>query len=200
MENKIIRIDKNVEEKYHVAANANYLFLCNANNNVLAKYFFKVDRGCECNINCLVIGKGKTSQFFDFVIDQASNSRVNIKCFGFGFDNCLINFNLKNTINPHTKKAILDQNIYGLLLDKQAKISCFPQMIVKNYHAIANHLVDIGNINEEALFYLMSKGISQSEAKKLLVERFIYMALENLDENEKTRDEIKEFISEISRG
>ena len=57
------------------------------------------------------------------------------------------------------------------------------------------HGMSSGKIDSQKLFYLMSKGISEEEAKKLIIKANFKIVLDNiLDENIKT--EIEEIIDE----
>ncbi|GHU35405.1 hypothetical protein FACS1894166_13680 [Bacilli bacterium] len=58
----------------------------------------------------------------------------------------------------------------GVLLDNVSTIKVLPSMIVDTNSIKASHTVNIGNINPDQLFYLMSRGISQHDATIILLE------------------------------
>ena len=54
-----------------------------------------------------------------------------------------------------------------------------PVLLIENNDITANHSAFIGNFDEEAVFYLMSRGITKSECYHLLVKGFL-----NIDNDE----------------
>ena len=46
-------------------------------------------------------------------------------------------------------------------------------------NVLANHNTAISNVNEDALFYLMSKGIDRKQATKLIEDSYIYGLFKN---------------------
>ncbi len=72
------------------------------------------------------------------------------------------------------------------LNEEESYILCLPELIVDSNEVVANHNVTIGNITEEDLFYLESKGIFEETAKNLLRDGFVksMMIKREEDENE----------------
>jgi len=61
----------------------------------------------------------------------------------------------------------------GLMLDNKSKAMTLPAMDVHEDQVEVSHEAAVGKIGEEDLFYLMSRGLSESEATKLIVAGFI---------------------------
>ena len=61
----------------------------------------------------------------------------------------------------------------GLMLDAISKSTTFPSMNVQESDVTASHEAVVGKVGEEQLFYLMSRGLSEEEATKLIVSGFI---------------------------
>lgn len=61
----------------------------------------------------------------------------------------------------------------GLMLDNESKSLTFPSMDVHEYDVKVAHEAAIGKVGEEQLFYLMSRGLSESEATNLIVAGYI---------------------------
>ena len=64
-------------------------------------------------------------------------------------------------------------------------------MLVSSSEVIANHNVTIGNVSDEDLFYLTSKGLSKDEARKLLETGFLISIFEDNDYKTKIKEIIK---------
>ncbi len=62
-----------------------------------------------------------------------------------------------------------------------------------------HHAVSVGRIDEEKLFYLMSRGLDRVEAEKLIVEAMFNPVLDRLEDTV-LRDEIYETIQRRLSG
>lgn len=61
----------------------------------------------------------------------------------------------------------------GLMIDNLSKAMTFPSMDVRERDVKVAHEAAVGKIEEEQLFYLMSRGLSEDDAIKLIVSGFI---------------------------
>lgn len=64
-----------------------------------------------------------------------------------------------------------------ILNSKNQFILCMPDLIVNSSDAVANHNASVKVIDESILFYFKSKGISTSDAKRLITNGFIKSVL-----------------------
>ncbi len=60
----------------------------------------------------------------------------------------------------------------SLMLDNISRSDTIPAMDIRNSNSDVGHEASIGKISDEAVFYLMSRGISEEEAKAMLVSGF----------------------------
>jgi Fe-S cluster assembly protein SufB len=68
----------------------------------------------------------------------------------------------------------------GLMLDNKSKAMTLPAMDVHESQVEVSHEAVVGKIGEEDLFYLMSRGLSEMEATKLIVSGFIEPVVKEL--------------------
>jgi Fe-S cluster assembly protein SufB len=61
----------------------------------------------------------------------------------------------------------------ALLLDKQARSDTYPLMEIEEERVTVGHEASVSRIGEEQLFYLQSRGISEVEATKMIVNGFV---------------------------
>ncbi|MDP3991901.1 MAG: Fe-S cluster assembly protein SufB [Nanoarchaeota archaeon] len=61
----------------------------------------------------------------------------------------------------------------GLMLDNKSRATTFPSMEVDEHEVEVSHEATVGKIGDEQLFYLMSRGLSEQEATKMIVSGFI---------------------------
>ena len=79
----------------------------------------------------------------------------------------------------------------AILLDKESEFDSKPELEIYADDVKCSHGSTSGNLDENSIFYLMSRGLSRQEAKKLLVEGFLVDAIETI-----TNKEIKEYFLE----
>ena len=68
----------------------------------------------------------------------------------------------------------------GLMLDDKSKATTLPSMVVSESQVNVAHEAFVGKIGEEQLFYLMSRGLSEEEATKMIVAGFIEPLIKEL--------------------
>nr|BBH89149.1 Fe-S cluster assembly protein SufB [Thermosporothrix sp. COM3] len=76
-------------------------------------------------------------------------------------------------INPgahHTKSSV---RCDALLLDEQARTDTYPTIRVEENMTEIGHEATVSKVGEDQLFYLMSRGLDESEAYSLIVNGFI---------------------------
>ena len=78
---------------------------------------------------------------------------------------------LKATENAHGAKASV--SCESLMLDNESKSDTLPIMKLQTDDIDIGHEAKVGRISEEAIFYLMSRGISEEEAKAMIVRGFV---------------------------
>jgi Fe-S cluster assembly protein SufD len=66
----------------------------------------------------------------------------------------------------------------ALLLSRQAEIDCKPQLEIYADDVKCSHGATVGELDPDQLFYLVSRGIPQQEARALLIQAFLAEALD----------------------
>lgn len=70
------------------------------------------------------------------------------------------------------------QHNKNILLSDKAEIFARPELHVDTDQVMCTHGATVGSLDDEALYYLQSRGIALSEARKLLIEAFLYEMVE----------------------
>ena len=78
---------------------------------------------------------------------------------------------LKVAPNAHSCKSTV--SCESLMLDNKSKSDTVPIIELMNDNIDIGHEAKIGRISDEAIFYLMSRGISEEEAKAMIVRGFV---------------------------
>jgi len=88
-----------------------------------------------------------------------------------------------------TGKIIVDKIAKGtdarlenknLLLSSRAQANTEPQLEIYNGNIQCSHGATVGHLDEDALFYLQSRGISKSDAMQMLIQAFLQPILQNI--------------------
>lgn len=95
------------------------------------------------------------------------NSKSISKDGGYAFYRGL----LKVAPNAYGCKATV--SCESLMLDNKSKSDTLPIIELNNDNIDIGHEAKIGRISDEAIFYLMSRGISEDEAKAMIVRGFV---------------------------
>lgn len=86
-------------------------------------------------------------------------------------------------VHPGAMKSSVHQANHNLLLSNSAEIDTQPVLEIYVDEVSASHGATIGQLDEEALFYCQSRGISMEEAKRLLVFGFINALFDDIASN-----------------
>ena len=76
-----------------------------------------------------------------------------------------------------------------MLLDQNTEFNAKPELEIYADDVKCSHGSTSGNLDQNAIFYLMSRGIGYVEAKKLLIDGFINDVIEKI-----TNEEVKNYI------
>lgn len=103
-------------------------------------------------------------------------------------------FNGKIFVDRNAQKTNAYQSNKNILLSNEARINTKPQLEIYADDVKCTHGATAGYLDQEALFYLASRGISKTKAKALLLNSFFSENIEYIGNNE-LRDFIKEKIA-----
>jgi Fe-S cluster assembly protein SufD len=103
----------------------------------------------------------------------------------------------------HIVKDAQDTDTYlqthSMLLSPRAKGDAIPSLIVETDNVKASHGGTVGEIDEEQVFYMMSRGISRPDAVRILVEGYFEEVIQRLHDpvlEEMVRERIAQKIAE----
>jgi Fe-S cluster assembly protein SufB len=77
------------------------------------------------------------------------------------------------TIAPHAHDSTANVECDALLLDEISRTDTVPDIRIRNNDVTIAHEATVGKLSEEDVFYLMSRGIPEDEAKAMIVNGFI---------------------------
>ncbi|MBQ5311032.1 MAG: Fe-S cluster assembly protein SufB [Oscillospiraceae bacterium] len=75
-------------------------------------------------------------------------------------------------VAPEAKGSKCSVSCTSLMLDSESRSDTIPAMDIRTSECDVGHEAKIGRISDETVFYLMSRGLSEDEAKALIVSGF----------------------------
>ncbi len=90
-------------------------------------------------------------------------------------------FNGKVFVRPDAQKTNAFQKNNNLLLSNQATVNSKPQLEIFADDVKCSHGSTVGQMNNDALFYLKARGIGEETARRLLMEAFVFDIISRLE-------------------
>ena len=136
---------------------------------------------CETLLTGMVIGdKTQTVDNFTSIVHKKPNSQSN-ELFKYILDeNSKGAFSGKIYVAPCAQKTFAYQSNRNILLSKNARMRSKPQLEIYADDVKCSHGATIGQLDELAKFYMQSRGISEAEARFLLMFAFTNDVIENI--------------------
>ena len=89
-------------------------------------------------------------------------------------------FNGTIIVRKDAQKTDAVQHSRNLLLSDHAQINTKPQLEIQADDVRCSHGATIGQIDEEALFYLKSRGVDEQKAQQILIRAFAAEILDRM--------------------
>ena len=177
--------------------------------------------------NLITLANGKTHNRVEANLN-GKGAYLSLNGLGLGQDSerienhTFINHNVSGATSNELFKYILDDNSVGdffglikvlkdaqqtqayqtnrnLCLSKEARMHTRPQLEIYADDVKCNHGATVGQLDENALFYMRARGIDPAEAKMLLMFAFVHDVLDNV-RIEPLKDRLQLLIERRLRG
>lgn len=129
------------------------------------------------------------------VVHEAKNTYAKVDNYGVCKDTGKLLFAGVSHILNKSIESETYQNAKIMVFDKECIATAKPILKIDENDIIANHAAVVGKVNDEHLFYLTSRGLSESQAKEIITFGYLKPILEGFVE-----DNIKEEITSLIEG
>ena len=161
---------------------------CNINTLIFGGSFIRNNlnfeqngSNCESNMNGVsILNNNQLADNHTFVDHKSAHCRSNEMYKGVYLDNSKGVFNGKIMVRPDAQKIDAFQSNNNLLLSDTSSIDSKPQLEIYADDVKCSHGCTIGQLDDDALFYMRSRGIGIEEAKAVLTYAFASEAIENI--------------------
>lgn len=137
----------------------------------------------KANLTGLFLPKGK--QFHQqrlHINHQVSDCQSEQNFRGILDDEAKAVFIGKVTVAKGADKTEAHQSNKNLLLAKTAQMITAPQLQIFADDVICSHGATVGQLDEDAMFYLRSRGFTEQQAQEMLVDGFINTYFDSIDD------------------
>lgn len=135
----------------------------------------------ECELNGLYVLNDQQHVDHHTLIDHAKSHGTSREYYkGIIADRGRAVFNGKVYVHPNAQKTNATQNNKNLLLSENAEIDTKPQLEIYADDVQCTHGATVGQLDNDALFYLRARGIDETEARNALIYAFAREMLERV--------------------
>lgn len=117
-------------------------------------------------------GKGQNLDTGAKVVHTGENTSSYINTRSISKDGGISTFRSSVTIGKNAKHSKAAVSCQSLMLDDISRSDTIPAMDIRTKDANVGHEAKIGKISDDAVFYLMSRGISEEDARAMIVSGF----------------------------
>ena len=178
----------------------------NAKLNVVFVDYSETNLNCKVNINLneieatcdwklAALANASFNKKYDIsFIHNTKNTTATMNNYGVSKDKANIVFTGVNHIKEHCPKCVTRQNAKIILFDELSRGSASPVLKIDENDVVASHGAVVGQISDEHMFYLMSRGLSKKDARELIIKGYLSPFTNNFSSN--TQERIAKSIKE----
>ena len=190
---------ESIENELYDNSNLEFTIIDIGGKNSVSNYYTNViGDNSNNNLKTIYLGVKDEIKDINYIVEvRGKKSNVDIDVQGALKDNGKKNFKGTIDFKQGCKKAKGNENKYCMLLSGEAKAIALPMLLCTEHDVEGNHSTASGKVDKSELFYIMSRGLSYTEAIKLIVKaRFNKIIDEIKDENAKNEvlDEIDKIL------
>ena len=164
-------------------------------NNECNVYLYGVN--AQTNVHNSIINKTGLVQNYNYNIYHLNTSTVSeLLNYAICKNTSILNINSNGEIKKGCSKSVINQKSRGIILDLNSSISANPILKIDEFDVVANHGASIGAIDDEDLYYLMSRGLTKEESESLIVIAYVNPMIKAI-KDEKIKNYLEQLISKI---
>ena len=191
-----VSIDNEILEN----ANVKFIIVDFGGISSVTNYYSNLKEKSSLN-DVQVIYLGSNYQLFDlnYISElEGENSNINIEVQGALNDASKKHFKGTIDFKKGAKKSIGNENDSCMLLSDKSRSISLPMLLCSEEDVEGNHSSSAGKISQSELFYLMSRGFSEIEAKKLLLKAKFSHVIDCIKDEELKEEILKKIDEKIN--
>lgn len=142
-----------------------------------------VGEGADVKMRAVAISSDDNIQNIDvFMTHKAPHTFGDMTNIGIANKRGKIILNGVEKIEKGMKQANAFQTLKGVITSDLASVEVNPILLIDEYDVKAGHGATIGKIEEDVLYYLMSRGLTKKESEKLIINGFLKPVIDEIDD------------------
>ena len=130
--------------------------------------------GAKVRIRGMMHGVNQAKLAYWLTVEHAADkTESDIEFRGVAEDQSHLVFDGLIKVEPQVKGIVANEQNRNLLLSNQAVVESRPRLEIDSDEVVCRHGSTVGDLDEEQLFYLMSRGVPKEEARTILIEAFL---------------------------
>ena len=117
-------------------------------------------------------GKGQNLDTGIKIIHNAENTLSVVNSKSISKDGGICTFRSNTWIRKNAKNSKVVFDCASLMLDSESRSDTIPVDRIENSEVTYSHEASVGKLSDEEIFYIMSRGFTEEEAKSLIVRGF----------------------------
>jgi len=142
-----------------------------------------VGQGAEVKMRAVAVSSDDHNQKIDvLIVHEAPDTFGDMTNIGIANKRGKIVLNGVEKIKKGMKRANAFQTLKGIITSDQATVEVNPILLIDEFDVQAGHGATVGKIEEDQLYYLQSRGLSRSEAEKLIINGFLTPIIDEIED------------------
>ena len=147
-----------------------------------------VGPGAEAHIKALYLCSGAEKVNFRILMHHRAPGCHSTQCInGIAGGEAQVNFSGTIIVAPDAQQTEAYQENHNIVLTDGAHVETTPQLEIYADDVKCSHGATTGRLDEDALFYMRTRGVPEAEAKVLQMISFLSPVTESLSEAERER-------------
>lgn len=204
----------NIQDENNSSANINSIYVNQAKSSNFVSNIASIHGGTiRNNIYATLDGEGSETNIYGIYLNDMKQHIDNYTFIDHAKPNCKSTqlykgildheatgaFNGKILVREDSQNTIAFQANNNLLLSDNARMITKPQLEIYADDVKCSHGATVGQIDEEAMFYMRARGISHKEARLMLMYAFANEVIEKINV-EALRERISDLVEKRLRG
>lgn len=162
-------------------------------NSTIKSKIILSDEHAKTDVHFTSLTEKEEKKSYDISFEHhAKNTKSNFECFGVAMDSSFLKINGSTHIQKDMNKCEAHQKAKVILFDETSRAIANPILKIDCDDIIASHACAIGSLNSNHIFYLLSRGLSLEDARKLITTGYLLPIREKFADEEK--DKITKYV------
>lgn len=153
----------------------------------------------KVNLDLLNVGGDESNYIVKQNVEHLEKYTVsNINNWLISTEKAKLSYSVTGFIEKGKEFSKCNQSNKGIMLSDTSEIIVEPKLLIDEYNVEASHGAAIGQMDELQLYYLLSRGLTEQEAKSLIISGYTNPFISNI-ENKDFADKLTSQISRLIR-